>query len=60
MLLWGSNGNIPWHYNAEEEEYDWCLLLELALLTSFSWTDRGLTVSYSEWDLVCLKGDSLA
>lgn len=45
---------------AEEEVEDgWCLLLELTFLRIFSGSDKGLTKSDSEWDLVCLKGSIL-
>lgn len=43
----------------EEEEDGWFLILELAFLRSFLGSDRGLTKSDTEWDLVCLKGASL-
>ena len=42
------------------EEDGGCLLLELVLFRSFPGSDKGLTLSNSKWDLVCLKGVSLA
>lgn len=60
MFLKGSDDNIFLGYRAEEEEDGWSVLLELALLKSFSGSPRGLTMPDLEWDLVCLKGTSLA
>lgn len=60
ILLKGSNDTKFSDYKSEEKEEDgWCLLLELIFLRIFSGSDRGLTKSDSEWDLVCLKGASL-
>ena len=60
ILLKGSNDKKSSDCKAEEEEKDgWSLLLELTFRRIFSRSDRGLTKSDSEWDLVCLKGVSL-
>ena len=55
ILLKGSSDTKSLDCKAEEEEEDgWCLLLELDFLKSFSRSNKGLTKSDSEWDLVCL------
>ena len=54
--LRGSGTEVSFGWEGIEEEGVWSLIIKEACLTSLSGSDKGKTISESEWDLVCLEG----
>ena len=54
--LKGSKTEVSSRWGGIEEEGVWSLLLEYYCLTSLCKSDKGKTISESEWDLACLEG----